>query len=89
MPVFNIDQDTPQRETRPLIILNNAGLNAGFLVDRILDVAEYRGLTKRGSDSSDAICESVIINGRATDVVNTHKLTSCGIKIEKGVLEHA
>lgn len=89
MPIFDIDDGPQNRESRPLIIVHNNGLSAGLLVDQILDIAKYKGELAPVAHNHSKICESLIINGKATDVVNTHVLTDQGVSTEKGVLSYA
>ena len=87
MPVFDLQgQITSDSERRPLIILRHEGRNMGLLANQILDITKYYGDIQTGHHN--AICDSIIINEHAADVINAEHLTAQGVVIKEDEAVH-
>lgn len=81
MPLHNFDRHSTEKKRRPLIILRNEGRSVGLLADQILDVARYYGdLAVEGHDE---VCDSIILNDIATDVINARMIAAHGVIIHE------
>lgn len=75
MPIFGCENDNQER--RPLIIFRDGNRNAALMANKILDIATYYGDLNGGTDGS--ILDSVIVNGKAVDVINPALFTTQGV----------
>lgn len=75
MPIFGFENDNLER--RPLIIFRDGDRNAALMANKILDITTYYGDLRMETNGS--ILDSVIVNGKAVDVINPSLFTAQGV----------
>lgn len=79
LPVISLDK-LPTEGIHPLIILKNGPYMAGVIVREIIDITCHYGAVPRGHGNN--IMGAVIINGEATDIIDSTWFTGMGIETD-------
>lgn len=85
MPVVATDT-MPTTGTHPLIILQKEERIVGLVVDKIVDISNYRGKIQAAQSAN--ISGSIVLNSQATDIIDVGWYTNSGILSPQGTATH-